>query len=160
MAINREKREDLMRDATAYNRRLLLQRAASGEAVFVGFRKQGGWSVYFGEDPVFQFNARGELRRVHVDAQNYAAYDGRLCHLQRDKLGGHVEIQRIYLAATEHQLLADCHHRLIQLAEMIRSNHFDDVQRFPSDDDQLIIDVFESLQAVTSNLRIATLTNA
>jgi len=42
MAVNRETREDLMRDATAYVRWLMIQKSQTGEAIFVGIRQQGG----------------------------------------------------------------------------------------------------------------------
>ncbi len=160
MAINREIRENLMRDATAYARRLMLQKPQSGEAIFIGVRPQGGWSVYFGEDPVYQFNAQCELRRVHFDDQNYAANDGKLYLLHRARSGGHVEIQRIYSADTERHVLADCHIRLTELAELARSGSAETAERFPVDDVDLVKDLCELISSLVLGIQIADAANA
>ncbi|TWT92036.1 hypothetical protein Pla52n_63320 [Stieleria varia] len=54
-----------------------------GTRVVIGFRSGGQASIYCGEEPVFQFNGSGELRRVYDQGQRYAADAGRLVHLQR-----------------------------------------------------------------------------
>ena len=160
MAINREIREDLMRDATAYVRRLMIRKSPTREAIFMGFRRQGGWSVYFGEDPVYQFNALCKLRRVHFESQNYAASEGKLHCLQPTRVGGRVEIQRIYSTATERRIVADCHSRLQELAELLRSGAVEPTDCFPVDDRALVADLSESIHAACSDLQIAGTANA
>ena len=140
MAINRERREDLMRDATAYARRLTLKNPKNDEQIFVGMRQQGGWSVYFGEDPVYQFNNHGKLRRAHFKGLNYAANDGKLQLLHRDRSGGHVEIQRIYSADAERCIIDDCRSRLGELAELLE-NCADKCECFPADDREIVADL-------------------
>ncbi len=159
MAINRETRENLMRDATAYVRRLMIQEPQTGEAIFVGIRQRGGWSVYFGEDPVYQFNIEGELRRVHFEEQNYAANEGRLYLLLRSRSGGHVEIERIYSADTERRIVAVCHKRLNVLAELMHKSGEEIGERFPVDDRGLVGDLSEMISAVTVELQIADVGN-
>jgi hypothetical protein len=160
MAINREIREDLMRDATAYARRLLIRKTQTGESIFVGFRKPGGWSVYFGEDPVYQFNPQNKLRRVHFEDQNYAASDGKLYLLHRTRVGGRVEIQKIYSVHTEQRLLADCLKRVRELAELILTSGVTFVDCLPADDQELVADLAESIRITSTDLQIANAANA
>jgi hypothetical protein len=74
-------REDLLRDAVAYSERVLLHLAAPPNPLFVGFRASGGISLYYDDDPVFQFNADGELRRAYCEKTKYAAKDGYLMQI-------------------------------------------------------------------------------
>jgi hypothetical protein len=159
MAINREPRENLMRDATAYSRRLSIQNSTEPEPVFAGIRQQGGWSVYFGEDPVFQFNAQSQLRRAHFKNQNYAAAAGKLLLLHRDRSGGHVEIQRIYSAETERCIVDDCRNRLYALVELLSSSA-DKCACFPVDDRALVSDLVGLIQLVCLKIQIADTANA
>ena len=160
MAINRAVREDLMRDATAYTRRLMLRSAQPDERIFVGLRQQGGWSIYFGEDPVYQFNDQFKVRRVHFANQNYAATDGKLYWLQRNRLGGRVEIQRTYSADAERRMLADCLNRLQELAAGMLSNSVEIVERLPVDDRELVEDVAKMIRKTVQHLEIANVANA
>ena len=72
-------REDLLRDATAFAERLQLRVVLDGRSVevFAGFRADGGVSLYFGAEPVYQFNSAGELRR---------AFDGHVIKAERGSL--------------------------------------------------------------------------
>jgi hypothetical protein len=82
MAKFKEDREDLMRDGTAmaYRGRLLID----GVEVVIGFRSGGQASVYWGQDPVFQFNSLHQLRRLFLDGVRLAAENGRLVKLKQD----------------------------------------------------------------------------
>ena len=160
MAINRAARENLMRDATAYTRRLMLRSAQSDERILIGLRQQGGWSIYFGEDPVYQFNDQCKVRRVHGANQSYAATDGKLYWLQRNQLGGRVEIQRTYSADTERRMLADCLQRLQELAARMLSNSVEIVERLPVDDREIAEDVAKMIRKTVQHLEIANVANA
>jgi hypothetical protein len=52
--------------------------------VFAGFRGES-LSLYFGSDPVYHFNDRGELRRAFVDGRLIKAEQGRLVSLERKR---------------------------------------------------------------------------
>ena len=80
MARHAQDRENLLRDATAFERRIEFQVLLAGRlsVVFVGFRAAGGVSLYFDGDPVYHFNSRGELRRAFVEDQLIQAEEGRL----------------------------------------------------------------------------------
>lgn len=87
------KHEDLLRDG-----RTMPVRAATdieGVRVVVGFRDQGQVSIYCGEDPVFQFNAAAELRRVFLDGQRFTASDGKLVCLERASGTSNIRLEAI-----------------------------------------------------------------
>lgn len=72
--------EDLLRDG-----RNMPVRAATmiGKTrVIIGFRSNGQVSIYCGQDPVFQFNADKEIRRVYFRGERYAANGRALCRLK------------------------------------------------------------------------------
>jgi hypothetical protein len=87
-------REDLLAEATALVERIELAVDGLGEPVVVGFRRQGAASVYFGADPAYQFNVRGELRRAYADGLLYKAERGRLVAMSRRRTDTAVELVR------------------------------------------------------------------
>jgi len=92
MAIEEHDREDLLRDGTAMSLRGEI--VIDDLTIVVGFRAQGQVSLYCGADPVFQFNAQQQLRRVYLDGKRYAADNGVLLQLHRPSQGGRVMFQR------------------------------------------------------------------
>ena len=71
-------REDLLREATALVERIELvphrdRQFDASEPIVVGFRADGALSIFFGDDPVYQFNAAGELRRAYCDGLLFKA---------------------------------------------------------------------------------------
>ncbi len=70
MARDESSREDLLREATALVERIELVPHATDpliaasdlfdKHIVAGFRRDGALSVFFGEDPVYHFNAEGE----------------------------------------------------------------------------------------------------
>src|SRR5437588_282047 len=85
MARETTDREDLLREATALVERAELAVADWPEPVVIGFRRDGAASIYFGGDPVYQFNARGELRRAFVADRLFKAEHGILAALDRQR---------------------------------------------------------------------------
>lgn len=83
MARHELDREDLMREATAYARRCLVRTEGSQTPLFVGFRGNGGMSLYFGDDPVYQFDGDGRLRRAFVDGRPLRSQGSTLAQLTR-----------------------------------------------------------------------------
>jgi hypothetical protein len=94
-------REDLLREATALVDRVELRVVGEPEPLTIGFRKGGSLSVYFGGDPVYQFNSAGELRRAFVGGLLYKADRGRLVALRRERHAHEVVLQRIELSRVE-----------------------------------------------------------
>src|SRR5687768_8047260 len=94
-------REDLLREATALVERAELQVAGLGEPIVVGFRRDGAASFFFGADPVYQFNAAGELRRAYVGGLLYKAEQGELVALRRERTPAETALVRHDLSAAE-----------------------------------------------------------
>lgn len=87
-------REELLAEATAMVDRIELAVDGLADTVVVGFRRQGAASVYFGADPVYQFNVQGELRRAYCDGALYKADRGRLAAMVRRRTDSAVELMR------------------------------------------------------------------
>ena len=94
MAKDFQDREDLLRDATALitRGRFWIIRHNAGEPrrryeVVIGFRNDGSLSLYWDQDPVFQFDASQRLRRVFIDAKMYRADASRLCSISKRRRG-------------------------------------------------------------------------
>lgn len=85
MAKQEHDREDLMREATGLRPRAELSLGIFAENVVFGFRASGGLSLYFGPDPVYQFNSNGELRRAYENGSLFKAVKGQLKKLQRER---------------------------------------------------------------------------
>src|SRR5262245_26728992 len=105
MAREESEREDLLREATAFVDRIELALPSASRAtsahVVAGFRRDGGLSIFFGDDPVYQFNAAGELRRAYFDGNLVKAVNGRLASLSRIRTGSEVQLVRHDLSDAE-----------------------------------------------------------
>lgn len=101
MARQEADREDLLREATALVERAELCVAGMAEPVVVGFRRDGAGSVYFGGDPVFQFNSLGELRRAFCGGRLLKAERGGMVALNRQRTATEVQLVRHELSAAE-----------------------------------------------------------
>jgi len=83
MAKNEADREDLIREATALVNRVELTCAGTDEPITAGFRRQNGLSLFFGQDPVYQFDPEGRLRRAFVDGKVYRSQHMTLAEMTR-----------------------------------------------------------------------------
>ncbi|WP_436714720.1 hypothetical protein U8335_17500 [Roseiconus lacunae] len=97
MAKNTQDREDLLRDGTAMpirgriwvhradvNRDAPCQTGRPDLEVVVGFRPDGRVSLYWDQDPVFQFDTQRQLRRVFSLSNLYRADRRRLCLIRKE----------------------------------------------------------------------------
>jgi hypothetical protein len=117
MAREEHDREDLLGEATAYVERIEFKIGASAAPVFIGFRRDGAASFYFGADPVFHFNSAQELRRAFVAGLLYRAERGRLVRLRRERTATETRLLRSEVSDDESAaLLADLEQRLTRLA--------------------------------------------
>lgn len=107
MARSESDREDLLREATALVERAELRIEGYDEPMVVGFRRDGEASVFFGADPVYQFNAAGELRRAYVGGRLYKAEQGRLVALSRERSAAQVALIRTELTDDETAALVE-----------------------------------------------------
>ena len=96
MARDTHDREDLLRDAIGYVRRVEFTSPDRKEPVFCGFRECGALSIYVGQDNVLQFNTDGELRRAFWRDRILASYRRTLHWL--DRSDGQVRLTRTRLS--------------------------------------------------------------
>src|SRR5262245_21294310 len=94
MARQESEREDILREATALVERVELQLPGHQEHLVIGFRRGGAASIFFGADPVYQFNTAGELRRAYIGGLLYKAERGRLVALRRERCQTEVVLVR------------------------------------------------------------------
>ena len=108
MAREEHPREDLLRDARNISPRVQVRLAlpVDAEPVFCGFRGDA-ISFYFGEDPVYQFNPRGELRRAFVNGQLIKAEGGELIAMQRERTATSSTLASRHLSPQERVQLLD-----------------------------------------------------
>ncbi len=85
MALFEQDREDLMREAMALPQRVELQVQGMETFVTVGFRASSAMSVFIGQDPVYQFDPQGRLRRAFVDGVLFRSQHTTLAMLKRER---------------------------------------------------------------------------
>jgi hypothetical protein len=108
------------------------------QPIVVGFRHDGSLSVYFGGDPVYQFNAANELRRAFCDGQMFKAERGRLVRLDRVRQQAEVQLVRHELSAAEEAGFVEImRHRLCDLAGRLDARRIAVVGQVPADADIL-----------------------
>jgi hypothetical protein len=136
MARQETDKEDLLREATALVERVELSRVGELQTanITVGFRPNGAASIFFGVDPVYHFNAAGELRRAFCDGLLFKATHGRLVSLRRIRQQGEVQLLRHELTEAEQGgFLARMRDLLSGLASALGHGEFEIRGQVPSD---------------------------
>jgi hypothetical protein len=134
-------REDLLRDAVALVARAAIQmespgRAGGDETIVVGFRREGAFSIFFGEEPVFHFTSGGELRRAFVDGRIIKVESGRLCEALKGDSGGRVQlVARPFSEDESAHLLRAIADRINELEGALASGRFTLVGQVPAGED-------------------------
>lgn len=153
-----------MREATALVRRVELQLAGPSEQGFprtciVGFRRTGEASIFVGADPVFQFNAAGELRRGFWNGRIVKAESGRLVQLERRQAEGEVQLVRHeFTAAQTSEFLQLATETLNLLKRLLDAGELAILQRVPADLD-VARELATLLESLPQPLAIATAPN-
>jgi hypothetical protein len=138
MARGKTDREDLLREATALVERIELAPASDSHAehIVVGFRVNGAISFFFGADPVYQFNAAGELRRAFCDGVLIKAVRGRLVSLSRERHENETQLLSRELSNVEQQrFMANLRTRLHAIASELIANQLTIVGQLPEQAD-------------------------
>jgi hypothetical protein len=138
MAREESDREDLLREATALVERIELAPVDDRDAkhIVVGFRASGAASVFFGADPVYQFNVAGELRRAFCDGLLFKASRGRLVTLSRQRRQNVTQLLSRELGEAEQSRFIDyISHRLQMLASGLDANQLTVVGQVPANAD-------------------------
>ncbi len=136
MAREESNREDLLKETRALVERAELVVPTAAESIVVGFRWDGALSIYFGADPAYHFNARGELRRAYADGRLFKADSGTLVALDRNRTAEEVVLLSHSLSADEQvQFLSDLGRRLEELLAALDGGKAQIVGRVPSESD-------------------------
>lgn len=155
MSSRESDREDLLREATALIERAELQITGNDEPAVVGFRRDGSASFFFGPDPVYQFNAAGELRRAYISGLLYKAERGRLVSLRRERMATEVILIRTELAPAETTaLLTALRNHLTHLHEALAGGSFVILCQVPADA-AIVSRVLDWLAALPTTIQIA-----
>jgi hypothetical protein len=128
-------REDLLRDARGLSPRVELEVALADDSVelFVGFRGES-LSLYFGQDLVFHFNDRGQLRRAFIADQLLKADRGRLIAMRRERTAAETSlVSRPLTDDNERTLVVDLEVRFRQLAAALAAGSYRVVGEVPAD---------------------------
>jgi hypothetical protein len=136
MAHEESQREDLLGEATALVERIELRLVGDAvlndDSVVAGFRADGAFSVFFGEDPAYHFNAAGELRRAYCDGLLIKATAGRLVSMRRVRTASETQLVRRELSSVEAaEFLTRMIDRLRGLHAQITSSAFEVVGQIP-----------------------------
>jgi hypothetical protein len=159
MAREESAREDLLREATALVERIELVMPA-GTHVVAGFRQDGALSLFFDDDPVYQFNAAGQLRRAFAEGRMLKAVRGNLIALNRVRTAEEVQLVQYPLSNEEqHALLATMSAQLTDLAAALRSDRAQVVGQVPPDAN-ILGRLQDWLNAHGSTQEVATRPNA
>lgn len=128
MARNEADKEDLIADATA-----LIERAeychahthSTDKIVTVGFRRDDSLSLYFDQDPFYQFTSDGLLRRAYENGFLYRSQQDTLSKLNRIRNAQQTTLNKTDLNSTE---LDDFQQRMLQrlnsLLDLLQSGDY------------------------------------
>lgn len=155
MARREVDREDLMAEATALRQRAELVLEGHPEPIVAGVRANGHVSLYFGGDPVYQFDAAGNLRRAFVGGDLYRSQGHTLARLNRTRTDLAIELGRRELNHVELQhFLSHMAGLLNELKTALERGTASIVRQVPEDDDfdsRLIVEIDKALQKKLSS---------
>ncbi|MFM8252476.1 MAG: hypothetical protein ACKOBW_12835 [Planctomycetota bacterium] len=137
MARQEEPREDLLREATALHERIELRRTGDSSSLVIGFRRDGGGSLYVGADYVLQFTSAGEVRRAFFQGQMLKAEAGRLVALDRQRSAARgVELVRDeWSVERQQQWLLQAQAQLDEFLQQLQAHVFITVGQVPAEAD-------------------------
>ena len=115
MAVNEDDREDLIREAVALPDRVELSVAGFEAPITIGFRANLAMSIFVGQDPVYQYDPDGRLRRAFVDGLLYRSQHTTLAMLKRERTETQTILLRTDLGNTELALFQETMSDLLRL---------------------------------------------
>ena len=138
MARNEVDREDLIREAVALPERVELQLPGFAELITIGFRVTSAMSVFIGQDPVYQFDPEGRLRRAYVAGFLYRSEHSTLARLQRLRTVSETQLLRHDLNPEELGLFQKAMTEpLAAIATQVTSRTVDILRAVPGDSELL-----------------------
>ena len=128
----------LLQSGALYHHRIGLS-PEQGDFVFAGF-KQGAFSLYFGDSPIFHFDLEGRWQRAYIRDRHYLKrLDASIHEINRVREGSNLVLKRRVLDDVEARQLDS---EIRQVAESLRSDF--DTQAFriesPPDEKARLID--------------------
>lgn len=157
-------KEDLLREAVALVERVELLDTSHSDrrhTITIGFRRDGAISYFFAADPVYQFNARRELRRGFLHGKLLKAEQGRLVELTRVRTPTETILERRELADDETGgVLDDVRLRLTALVAHWLRNGYSLLGQEPSGTDVMKRVIEETEAILRDEIKIATVPNA
>ena len=129
-------REDLILEAVAMPDRGEFRIPGLDELVTVGFRSTAAMSIFIGQDPVYQFDPDGRLRRAFVEGFLYRSQHTTLARLQRVRTETNIQLQRSELRHDElSHFRTLLHQRLSCISGSIRDQTIQVMRTVPADVD-------------------------
>lgn len=164
MAREEVEKEDLLREATALVERVELSTVTHDgrtHSIVVGFRRDGAPSYFFDGDPVFQFNAKRQLRRGFHKGKLIKAEHGRLVEMTRTRTETETVLERRDLTEEEFgEFLDDARLHLCTLVAHWLRNGYSLVGQEPPGTDVMkrVIDDTEAI--LKDEIKVAEVPNA
>ncbi len=144
-------REDLMQEATGLHRRVEWQVSFTPDPVVAGFKKNGAFSVYFGAEPVYQFDSQGRLRRAFVEGFLFRTQGNTLARLQKNRVSNESQLVRHDLDDSELATFrVQACSWLRQLMQALDLGQISRLRQIPEGDD-VILDLSIALRAVLAD---------
>ena len=138
MPRHEDDREDLMREAVALPDRVELSVDGFNELITIGFRANAAMSIFFGQDPVYQFDPEGRLRRSFVDGLLYRSQHSTLARLRRERSETQTLLLRTDLDDAELQEFRTAMCKLLKLLEQkLASGEFKIIRCLPESADHM-----------------------
>lgn len=155
MAREESDREDLLREAVALVERVELRVAGEPEHVTAGYRENGALSLFFGPDPVWQFNAAGELRRGYLSGKLLKADDRRLVEMTRERTAESTRLlSRLLTTDEQNAVLREAWRRIGELHAALVAGTWELVGQVPTDRD-VAVRLLRSLASLQSGFAVA-----
>ena len=125
-----------MREAVAFPYRSEFRVPGVADLVTIGFRSTGAMSVFLGQDPVYQFDPQGRLRRAFADGFLFRSEHSTLSRLERVRSAQSTQLRRDDLGPEE---LAAFRDRMVDqltgIAASIREQTAERIRAIPQDYD-------------------------
>lgn len=145
-------RDDLLAEVVALTRRVELRTTARNEPIVAGFRSNGWLSIYFGSDPMYQFDEIGRLRRGFVGGLLYRSQGTTLARLRRERTETETSLLRRDL--TEPELVEfqrAVRGEIGSLWQQLASDLVEVLRQVPEDDARLLDDIAVTLEFVLNS---------
>lgn len=138
MARDEQDREDLMREAVALRERIELRIFGFDPLVTIGFRDNTAMSLFIGQDPVYQFDSLGRLRRAFVGGLLYRSQHTTLAMLRRVRTETQTILERTDLDADRLALFrASMMQDLRQLELALQNADYEVIRSVPETDSHI-----------------------